>query len=676
MIYTARYKKHTLQFIKPAGTSRGVYHSKNSWFVYISKNGITGVGECSLLKGLSIDDKDDFEKTLHDVIQKINKGIFDFNDPLLDYPAIKFGIETAMLDLQNGGCGIIFPSDFTRRKTKIVTNGLIWMGNSEYMQQQIADKLKQGFSCIKLKIGSLDWNTEKEIIKTLRRKFSAKTLCIRVDANGAYTYPQALKVLTDLEKLKVHSIEQPIEAGKWEQMAHLCSQTPVPIALDEELIGINQAEKKQKMLQCIKPQYIILKPGLLGGFTAADEWIYYAKKLNTGWWATSALEANIGLNAIAQWAASKQNPLPQGLGTGSLFSNNIESLIKLDGEKLSFIGLNQNDYRQKTKKFIQQWNNNADVIIQKTSGSTGSAKSVKIKKQWMIASAKKTIKYFDLQKGNTALLCLPIDYIAGKMMVVRAMVGNLHLLNIDPKGTPDIPDDTIHLAAMVPLQVQNLIDSGYSFKNIKTLIIGGAAINYKLQQAIKNLPCAVYATYGMTETCSHIALQRLNGSNPDNEFQLLDGFSIKSNHKGCLIIEAPGIMQKPIVTTDLVEILSDKKFKWLGRTDNVINSGGIKIIPEDIENNLSAILHTQCIVVGLPHNILGQQAVLVIEKNKQNNKINIKQFEGIIEKHKTPKAVYYIDAFPRNQSMKIDRQKTIEIITKEIKHKKTKKQNT
>jgi o-succinylbenzoate synthase len=332
----AQYKKHTLQFLRPVGTSRGIYTTKDSWFLFLSIGEKTGIGECSLLKGLSIDDGPNFEQKLTEVCDQINKDIFNFDQPLCEFPAIQFGIETALLDLKNGGIHNLFPSEFTQGKVGIVTNGLIWMGDKTYMRQQIAQKLEKGFSCIKLKIGAIDWPTERELINEMRCQFSASELTIRVDANGAFTTHQAPEVLEELEKLKVHSIEQPIKAGLWEEMAKLCETSPIPIALDEELIGIFPKEKKSELIQIIKPQYLIIKPSLLGGFRASDEWISLAEEMYIGWWATSALESNIGLNAIAQRTFTKNNPLPQGLGTGMLFSNNIDSPLTLQGEKLFY----------------------------------------------------------------------------------------------------------------------------------------------------------------------------------------------------------------------------------------------------------------------------------------------------------------------------------------------------
>jgi len=332
----ASYRKHTLQFLRPAGTSRGVYTTKDSWFFFLTDGEITGIGECSLLKGLSIDDRPDFEQKMIEICEQINLGIFDFDQPLSEFPSIKFGLETALLDFKNGGGHILFPSKFTEGKTGITTNGLIWMGNKTSMQQQIAEKMEKGFSCIKLKIGAIGWESEKEVIAEMRRQFSAKELTIRVDANGAFNFQQAKTVLSELAEMQVHSIEQPIKAGNWEEMSKLCSSTPTPIALDEELIGIYPFEKKRELLQAIKPQYLILKPGLLGGFAASDEWISLALEMNIGWWATSALESNIGLSAISQWVFPKKANLPQGLGTGMLYSNNVDSPLTLVGEKLFY----------------------------------------------------------------------------------------------------------------------------------------------------------------------------------------------------------------------------------------------------------------------------------------------------------------------------------------------------
>lgn len=331
---TATFNQYILNFKHPSGTSRGVLHTKETYFIEVSEGDKKGIGECALFRGLSFDDDDDYESALEWACRNINLKLEDLREELINHPSIIFGIEQALLNLQHQG-ELYFPSDFTKGQDSIKINGLIWMGNAGYMQQQIEEKLKLGFRCIKLKIG-VDWESEKEVIKSLRQKFPKEKIELRVDANGAFSPKQAKVVLQELAELDIHSIEQPIQAGNWKAMAELCRTTPTPIALDEELIGVLNFESKKDLLREINPQYIILKPSLIGGFSGADEWIDLAEKQNIGWWITSALESNIGLNAIAQYTYTKNSPMPQGLGTGGLFTNNFETPLLLDGENLWF----------------------------------------------------------------------------------------------------------------------------------------------------------------------------------------------------------------------------------------------------------------------------------------------------------------------------------------------------
>lgn len=331
---TAKYYPYTLNFKRPSGTSRGVLNTKETYFIEVFEDDKKGIGECALFRGLSFDDDDDYEAALEWTCRNINLSIDDLREELVNHPSIIFGIEQALLNLEHQG-ELYFPSDFTEGKDSIKINGLIWMGDADYMQSQIEEKLDLGFSCIKLKIG-VDWNSEKKVIKSLRQKFPKEKIELRVDANGAFSPKQAKVVLQELAELDIHSIEQPIQAGNWETMAELCRTTPTPIALDEELIGVLNFESKKDLLREINPQYIILKPSLIGGFSGADEWIDLAEKQNIGWWITSALESNIGLNAIAQYTYTKNSPMPQGLGTGGLFTNNFETSLYLEGENLWF----------------------------------------------------------------------------------------------------------------------------------------------------------------------------------------------------------------------------------------------------------------------------------------------------------------------------------------------------
>ena len=318
------YKKH-LQFKRPGGTSRGVLHEKETWILTLSAEGKTGIGECGLFRGLSCDDVPHFEATLQKVCKHLENDTPIPTGLLTAFPSIRMGVEMAQRSLSTEDPMVLYPSAFTQKEEGVPINGLVWMGSKEFMAEQIEAKLKAGFNCIKLKIGALKFEEEYQLLKALRNRFSEKDITIRVDANGAFTPREAYSLLERLAKLKIHSIEQPIAAGQWEEMTKLCAQTPLPIALDEELIRVQHAVDKQSLLQTIIPQYIILKPSLLGGFTASEEWIAAAEAHNIDWWITSALESNIGLNAIAQWTATLNTSLPQGLGTGQLFKNNFSS---------------------------------------------------------------------------------------------------------------------------------------------------------------------------------------------------------------------------------------------------------------------------------------------------------------------------------------------------------------
>lgn len=330
----AEYFRYLLKFKRPSGTSRGVLYEKETFILEISNDGKKGVGECAIFRGLSFDDRPDYEDKLKWLCENIHQDFEFLKQELKEFPSIWFGYEQALLNLKHGG-KLYFPSEFTEGKSSMIINGLIWMGDVGYMEEQIQEKLAQGFHCIKLKIG-VAWKSEHEILQKLRQKFSKEKLELRVDANGGFSKDEAKIVLQQLADLNIHSIEQPIKAGNWNDMAELCAQTPTPIALDEELIGIMEFTEKKKLLEVIKPQYIILKPSLIGGISGSDEWIALAEQNNIGWWITSALESNLGLNAIAQYTFTKNNPMPQGLGTGSLFTNNFESYLELKGDRLFF----------------------------------------------------------------------------------------------------------------------------------------------------------------------------------------------------------------------------------------------------------------------------------------------------------------------------------------------------
>ncbi|GAB1855661.1 o-succinylbenzoate synthase [Flavobacteriaceae bacterium MHTCC 0001] len=326
---TATYHNYNLNFKRASGTSRGILKTKETWFLIIRLDGKQGIGECGMFKGLSADDRPDFEAQLKWVCTHIDMGFDALFRELTEFPSIQFGLEMAFKSLESSDSFNLFPSEFTESKSSIPINGLIWMGSPSFMKQQIRDKIEEGFTCIKMKIGAIDFQAEVDLLKSIRKEFSSKDIELRVDANGAFHPDTALDKLKVLSDLDLHSIEQPIKQGQIEKMAMLCEITPLPIALDEELIGIFDVTKKSDLLQIIKPQYIILKPTLVGGFKGSDDWISSAEQQSISWWITSALESNIGLNAIAQYTYSKKNNMPQGLGTGGLFANNFESPLKV-----------------------------------------------------------------------------------------------------------------------------------------------------------------------------------------------------------------------------------------------------------------------------------------------------------------------------------------------------------
>ena len=333
----ARYRKYRFIFKTPGGTSRGVLHTKDSWHFFLNDTDdpdVTGIGECSILPGLSPDDVPGLEKRIKEAIDELNKGKALPTSLRKDFPAIYFGCEMALRDLQQGGKRILYPSGFVNGETGIPINGLVWMGSFEVMKRQLVEKIESGFRCVKLKIGAIDFREEIRLLRMIRDEFSPRDLEIRVDANGAFSPEEAPEKLGRLSAFSIHSIEQPIRQGQWEAMSALCRAAELPIALDEELIGIHDSRKREEMLQTIKPQYIILKPSLVGGFAASRDYISIAEKHGIGWWVTSALEGNIGLNAIAQWTATLNVTMPQGLGTGQVFKNNIPSPLHIVKDRL------------------------------------------------------------------------------------------------------------------------------------------------------------------------------------------------------------------------------------------------------------------------------------------------------------------------------------------------------
>ncbi len=334
--------ERNLIFKFDAGTSRGILKNKQSVFLKLhnQKTNLQGLGEAGPLKGLSQEFGMDLKTLIHAKLKDLNGDaqlIEEFiRKDFKVYSSIKFAIESAYLDACTENPYQIFRTDFFKGHQHIPINGLIWMGEYELMKEQIAQKLQEGFECIKIKIGALDIDHEMRLIHDLRKKFSKENIEIRVDANGAFKYDEAREIMKDLYKLDIHSIEQPIAANNYEDMSRLAKDSKLDIALDEELIGIREPNAKLSLLKTIKPQFIVLKPSLHGGLFESSQWIDFAKTQAIGWWITSALESNIGLNVISQFVSQYNPVIKQGLGTGKLFENNFTSPLKLSKGNISY----------------------------------------------------------------------------------------------------------------------------------------------------------------------------------------------------------------------------------------------------------------------------------------------------------------------------------------------------
>lgn len=334
-----RIEPRTLHFREPAGTSRGVYTTRKSWYVHISSDeqpGYEGIGECAPLPDLSCDATPEYERTLEAVCRQVElTGSLNYQ-MLRPYPSILFGLETAFLALERRS-DVLFDTPFGNGAEGIPINGLVWMGSFDEMMERLETKMKQGFHCVKLKIGAIDFNRELQLIRHIREAFSPQQIELRVDANGGFDYEDAFERLDQLAPFGIHSIEQPIRQRQWTKMAMLCRHSPIPIALDEELIGVNMPMMKAELLDTIHPAYIVLKPSLHGGMHGTEEWIQLARERGIGSWITSALESNVGLNAIAHFTAHIYGPgitFPQGLGTGQLFTDNIPMPLHIKADRL------------------------------------------------------------------------------------------------------------------------------------------------------------------------------------------------------------------------------------------------------------------------------------------------------------------------------------------------------
>ena len=710
--FRVSHSSRVLKFKEPAGTSRGVMQERRVWYVearaMVGGKAMWGIGECAPLPRLSCDDLPDYEEKLAMACRLWEQTHRIPRETLLPYPSILMGLETAERSLNGtirwGDPFCVFNSTFGRGEAGILINGLVWMGTAEEMRRRMEDKLRCGFRCIKLKIGALDFEEELALIGSLRNRFSEEMTELRLDANGAFSPKEAIGRLEQLSRMGIHSMEQPISAGQWEEMAYLCRESPIPIALDEELIGINQREMKIRLLDEIRPQFIVLKPSLHGGFSGIEEWENLADERGIGHWVTSALESNVGLNAIAQWYAFRksqknacewqekreENEFPQGLGTGALFVENHQGVrLEIVGDRLWRETAEDRQQLRAIRQFECDWNDaSVKTFTLHTSGSTGVPQQVEAKKRDMQMSAERTIAFFGLSPGSTALLCLPTEYVAGLMMLVRTVVGRLNLISVVPTLHPyrelSVAPD---FAALTPAQAAATLEvpsERHLLEETSCLLLGGGRVSDRLAAQLQCCRGAVWSSYGMTETLSHVALRRINGADQSEFYMPLEGVRISKTIDGCLQIDDDVLQLHALKTHDLGEINADGTFRVLGRTDNVINSGGLKFDLEDLETKL-ADLPFRFMLTAVPDANYGEVLTLLIEATSVaaetlkewgveihapgdlstcNSLLSLCRTR--LERRAVPKHFFLIDQLPRTKNGKLARSAARDVAKKRM----------
>lgn len=655
------------RFKQPAGTSRGVYLDRTVWYVVVSRRRpgqppAIGIGECALLPDLSCDAVPGYEDVLRRACDALRRtGLID-REALRPYPSILFGLETAALSflasLHTGDCLRLFDTPFSRGEQGIPINGLVWMGSFDEMQARLEAKLAEGSRCVKLKIGAIRFDDELALIRHVRRRFSPADVELRVDANGGFTPEEAPRRLEQLAAYGIHSIEQPIRAGRWAEMGRLCRTSPLPIALDEELIGLNTPEQKRQMLDEVRPQYIVLKPSLHGGLSGAREWIDEAAERGIGHWITSALETNVGLNAIAQWTAALYPagvPRHQGLGTGRLFTDNFHPApLEIEGERLYFGHARTRRFTDEVRAFRQAWDDASPTLPVHTSGSTGTPKEIQVEKARMRASAEMTCRFLGLAPGDTALLCMPLDYIAGKMVAVRAFTHGLRLVCTAPSAHPFAGlRFSPTFAALTPMQVYETLRvprEATLLRGVRSLIIGGGAVDDALAARLRHFPHDVWSTYGMTETLSHVAMRRLSGPGAGLSYHVLPGVGVTLTSDGRLAIDAPAVCPHRLVTNDRARLTDDGGFVILGRADNVVCSGGIKMQIEELERRL-APLEGNFAVTAVPDPKFGEAVTLLYCGPLADSQLQALCRERLAP-YEQPKHICRTDALPRTETGK------------------------
>jgi L-alanine-DL-glutamate epimerase-like enolase superfamily enzyme len=670
--------KRPLIFKRPAKTSRDVMTEKPCYYLKATdKTGKTVLGECSLIPGLSLESEDDVVKELNRIATGSSLRMRDVSREM---PSVRFAVEMVLIEF----CSARLVSEFSNGRKGLEINGLVWMDSMKSMLGQVDSLVERGFKTIKLKVGALPFEEELKLLREVRRRCPVGEYTLRVDANGAF-HKDTLESLNALGEFQLHSIEQPIPAGNACTMSEICSLSSVPIALDEELIGVFSKEEKISLLKGISPDFIVLKPSLIGGLSESTEWIEVANDLSIGWWVTSALESNLGLTAIADWTGwivekfEAEDVTVSGLGTGSLYTNNSDSDLEIidgelwqkDGGELIIdnrkwrldAGGARRFYDDKLRhpwtnglaSFLIKWFESANQIESMTSGSTGKPKVIKHSRVAIIASANDTLQFFNLENRSKLILALPIEFIAGKMMVIRAITGNHDLIAVN-SNLEKLWDIEADFVALTPHQLSKITKNRTlaSFPSVKTILLGGSPASDRLLSLIPS-HINVYEGYGMTETITHVALRKRVHENTPPPYKALAGVSFEKTSDNRLVISARNRNVKSLITDDIIELHDAQSFSWISRASNIINSGGIKFIPEEIERKLRTVINHELVIYGAEDGELGERIVLHIECSEQDEEQLDEKIRTVLDGKEVPREIRWGN-IDRNKSGKIIRQ--------------------
>lgn len=709
---------HPLRFTRPATTSRDTLHEKPTWFLVVEDgDGRIGVGECSLIPGLSPETSLQAEAELNRIA---STGVLDAMSVPATCPAVRFCVEMAAWDLHHGGQGIVGPSSFTRAEATIDINGLVWMASVADMERQFRSLIDQGYTTLKCKVGHHDWQDELSLLQKLRKEFPSLTF--RVDANGAWSLgslSEAKAKLEALAQIDIHSIEQPLHPEDRAGLAELCASNILPIALDESLIGVTDLVQRVKLLDEIQPQYLVLKPSLIGGIDGATVWSQLAKQRDINWWATSALESNVGLSAIAQWVGSQVNDLPQGLGTGGLFDNNVPGTTEVVQGRLTWTGgVGNEGWRpwvrdavshdsgcgcglhtpkgqitcgnqswpasaigakefQRTQSRKAPWRSDVAEVWRRwcleeepgmeveTSGSTGEPKRIVHSRQAVKSSAWDTIRHFGLTPGTRAVSALPANFVAGQAMIIRALLGQWSLHLMEPTSIPSW-EGYMDFVALTPHQAWGWVQQGHGQTN--TLLLGGGPLSTPLVSALleSGRVQEIWEGFGMSETITHVALRKIDHPDDLNRaFHPLPGIVIGTNEHGCAVIHAPDREVLHFETTDQIEELDNGGFVWLGRQDDVMNSGGVLIHPSELERAFEQWMPgwvSDWVAFARPDDMLGDAVIFRVDGTPPDH-VDLpslseewrKHFKSTLGAKKAPRLIEF-KPIPRTERGKIKRQ--------------------